>query len=154
MAANPKSGHTPGQGPHSGDAGGSRASRAAPAHISVGHSFRQSGRDAGGSSAPRAMTQQGIGISGGHCLGGGERSGDAGGSKDKGARAVARPARRPPGGASRMQEPQMRRAQGARQNPPSPLAIVIATSPLGALLAALGGGQQDLTGLSAGGSPS
>jgi hypothetical protein len=91
MAAE-KSGHTLGKSPRSGDAGGSRPSRAAPIHISGGHHFRQSGDDAGGSKASRDMTARDIGISGGRQLGshppwgcmlggGGERSGDAGGSK-------------------------------------------------------------------------
>ena len=60
---------------------GSRRSRAAPIHISGGHHFRQSGDDAGGSKSSRDMTARDIGISGGRQLGGGERSGDAGGSK-------------------------------------------------------------------------
>jgi hypothetical protein len=69
----------------SGDAGGSRPSRSAPIHISgSGHDFRQSGQDAGGSSASRDTVRRGIGISGGHTLGEGKRDGDAGGPKGKG----------------------------------------------------------------------
>lgn len=76
--------HTIGQGPRSGDAGGSRPSRAAPVHISGGHDFRQSGVDGGGSKASRDTNRQGIGVSGGHTLGEGKRDGDAGGPKGKG----------------------------------------------------------------------
>jgi hypothetical protein len=83
MAADEKSGHTLGQGPRSGDAGGSRPSEAAPIHISGGHRCRQGGADAGGSNASRAMTERAVGIGHGHRLGGGERSGDAGGSKER-----------------------------------------------------------------------
>jgi hypothetical protein len=67
------------------DAGGSKASRSASVHISgSAHSFRQSGEDAGGSKASRDMVNQGVGVSGGHTLGGGKGDGDAGGPKGKG----------------------------------------------------------------------